>query len=630
MVVVLAVATLTAAWWRAPLPVAIVIGTGLLFVALRRPTLLVVAAAAAASVLGVRAWDGVERAPTSGNVAAGATVVADPVRVLGSVRLELRLDEGGRRVQATAAGDAGAVLASRLAGERVRVEGRLGRVSESSRAYLARRHIGSRLTVVTAHVGGAGHPVDRFANQLRRTLIAGTDSMSFERRALFTGLVLGDDREQQAEEIDDFRAAGLTHLLAVSGQNVAFALAVAAPLLRRLDLRRRFVVGLLVLLTFGVLTRWEPSVLRAVGMAALSLTASTIGRPASSLRILGLAVTGLVLIDPMLAGSIGFLLSVGACSGIAVVAPALERRRVPTTLAVTIAAQVGVAPVLVPVFGGIPLASFPANLLAVPAAGPVMMWGLIGGVPAGLLGGRAAWLLHLPTRLLLAWISGVARVAANLPLPEIGPRSALLLAALAAAVALIVTGTNRRQRVVASVGHLALLAVVFVSLAPLARPSEPEHDTGRTLATGAQLWRADGAVVLVVAGNADAGRLLGGMRRAGVRRVDVLVLRSGGSAGARLAAAVRHRALVRTVLAPPGHQVPDAEVVVPDAPVGVGGLEIVVVGRRKPLDVRVGSPRHAPRARAPPLRRDHARPRDGDPQPDARLILRPGPVLRPG
>ena len=55
-------------------------------------------------------------------------------------------------------------------------------------------------------------------------------------RSLFTGLVIGDDREQPADLADAFRGAGLTHLLAVSGQNVAFALALAGPLLRRLRL----------------------------------------------------------------------------------------------------------------------------------------------------------------------------------------------------------------------------------------------------------------------------------------------------------------------------------------------------------------------------------------------------------
>jgi competence protein ComEC len=584
-VVVLAAAALVGAWLARPLPLVLVAVVAGIAVAARRPVLLIAGVAVVASCLGARAWDGVRSAPTTGQVRSGATLVTDPEWVLGAVRAELRLDRSGRRVQATASGDAGALLASRLAGERVHVEGRLRALSAGSRAFLARRHVGSRLAVDEITEPGSGGPVARFTNQLRRTLVAGTDSMSTERRALFTGLVLGDDREQEDEEIDDFRASGLTHLLAVSGQNVAFVLAVAAPFLRRIGLQARLIAAVPLLLTFGTLTRWEPSVVRAVAMAGLALFASTVGRPSGSLRVLALAVAALVLVDPMLAGSVGFLLSVGACAGIAVVGPILERRRVPAALAVTAAAQVGVAPILVPVFGGVPLASLPANLLAGPAAGPVMVWGLVGGLPAGLLGGRAAWLLHLPTRLLLEWIAGVARVTASLPLPELGADAFVIAAVGGGAFTLARRRSVGRPLRLAAAGTAATLL-----LAALTARSDAGVEMGTEITGGAALWRRDGATVLVLAGNADGGRLLEGLRRRGVRRVDVLVLRSGGSGGARLAGLVRHRAEVRLALAPDGHTVPRAEAFTAGQRVRAGPLEVVALVGRPRLEVRVGSP----------------------------------------
>src|SRR5438309_2443488 len=127
-------------------------------------------------------------------------------------------------------------------------------------------------------------------------------------------------------------------------------------------------------------------------MVSVSMLAWAAGRPSSTVRLLALAVTGLLVIDPLLVHSVGFLLSVGACTGIAVLARPLADalpgpRALTAPLAVTMAAQLGVAPVLVPVFGGVPVASLPANLLAVPAAAPVMIWGVAGGLPAGLFGG---------------------------------------------------------------------------------------------------------------------------------------------------------------------------------------------------------------------------------------------------
>ena len=163
--------------------------------------------------------------------------------------------------------------------------------------------------------------------------------------------------------------------------------------------------------------------------------ASTLGRSVSGLRLLALAVTGVLLVDPLLVGSVSFLLSAGACAGIALFAAPLAAalpgpRPLAAALAVTLAAQIGVAPVLVPVFGGLPVAAVPANLLAVPAAGPVMMWGLAAGLPAGLVGGAVAHLVHVPTGWLVAWVAGVARVSARLPLGELrGPHVLLLTAA---------------------------------------------------------------------------------------------------------------------------------------------------------------------------------------------------------
>src|SRR3954447_22060042 len=191
----------------------------------------------------------------------------------------------------------------------------------------------------------------------------------------------------------------------LSGENVAFVMALFAPLLRRAGLRGRVVLALVVLVAFGTMTRWEPSVLRAIAMASIALLAGALGRPTTGLRVLVLAATGLLVIDPFLVHQVGFLLSCGASLGIAVFSrPITARLRGPMwmreVLGVTAAAQVGVAPVLIPVFGSMPLVALPANLVAVPLAAPLTMWGLIAGVPVG--AGRAGVpapprVLELPT-----------------------------------------------------------------------------------------------------------------------------------------------------------------------------------------------------------------------------------------
>ena len=239
-----------------------------------------------------------------------------------------------------------------------------------------------------------------------------------------------------------FRSAGLTHLLVVSGANVAFVLALAAPALRRFGLRGRLGGGIGVLVVFGTMTRWEPSVLRACAMAACSMTALHLGRPTAGLRVLALAVIGLLLADPFLVHSVGFLMSCGASAGIAVLAVPLAARLpgprwARDGLGVTLAAQIGVAPVILPVFGSMPAAALPANLVAVPLAGPLTVWGLTAGVVGGIVGRwspEAAAALQLPTLVLVRAVLGVATLAARLPV-QVDGRGALGLVALSAVLA---------------------------------------------------------------------------------------------------------------------------------------------------------------------------------------------------
>ncbi len=232
------------------------------------------------------------------------------------------------------------------------------------------------------------------------------------------GGVIGDDRDQPRDMIDRFRASGLSHLTAVSGQNVAFMLAACGPLLVRMRTLPRWALTVAVIAWFVALTRFEPSILRAGVMAGLSATAYATGRERSPMRILALAVIALVLIDPLLAWSIGFWLSVGATAGVCTVGPWLAQRLamfgpLALPLGITLGAQLGVVLPSVLVFGRLPLVSVVANLLAVPVAGFVMLYGL----PAGLVAGSLpvlAPLVMFPARIGTRWVDIVARLGARL------------------------------------------------------------------------------------------------------------------------------------------------------------------------------------------------------------------------
>jgi competence protein ComEC len=303
-------------------------------------------------------------------------------------------------------------------GEWVMVSGER-RALDAERAHrVAWQHVVGEFALSWASDVDPGGPVARASNRVRTTIERAADALPHPSGALYRGLVIGDDRDQPRDMIDRFRASGLSHLTAVSGQNVAFVLAACGPLLVRMSPLPRWALTVAVIAWFVALTRFEPSILRAGVMAGLSATAYATGRERSPVRILALAVTALVLIDPLLVWSVGFWLSVGATAGVCTVGPWLARRLamfgpLALPLGITLGAQLGVVIPSVLVFGRLPLVSVVANVLAVPVAGFVMLYGLPAGLVAGSIPALAPAAM-LPARIGTRWVDTVARLGARL------------------------------------------------------------------------------------------------------------------------------------------------------------------------------------------------------------------------
>ena len=577
--VALAVAAIAGAWWSAAVPLLPAIVLGIVALGVRRPWLLVAAVMLLSSSLAARAWAGLD--PVEAGAYEGeATLVADPVPVGEGMRVSVRAE--GRRYEAWAYGRAAFDLRERLAGDRILITGSV-RPIQPLPDFQAARHIANRLSIdrVVGHREGA--PPYRLANWLRRTISSGAESLDDDRHALLTGLSYGDDRYQSPVVSDDFRAAGLTHLLAVSGQNVAFVLILARPLIERFDYRGRWVLTLGVIAFFALVTRFEPSVLRATVMAAIAATATLLGRDASSRRVLALAVALLVLVDPLLVYSVAFRLSVAASAGIILWAPRLAERLpgprlLGEALGVTVSAQLAVSPLLIATFGGVPVASLPANLLAAPVAGPIMMWSMSAGVVAGLLGGPLAHAIHWPTSLGIGWIQAVAGWAASARLGEL---RAPHLAAVAIGAAAWWLARRHLLRAVAAAALVTALAVPAVAL----RVSDPPFHT--VLDSGVEVWRANDATVIALGSNRSAERLLEDLRRAGVGAVDLAVADRGTRAQRDQVRSLQERMWVGAVIAPPGHRIGGANTAQTGQRVLVGSLVVEAVSHDPRLVVTV-------------------------------------------
>jgi len=421
--VLLAAATAAAAWCRslpAALLLALVVGL------LARSPVVVLLAAVVVPAGAVRAQLGWESlAPDAlGPYAGWVRVIDDPQPYPGATRLIVEVQ--GERFEVWSRGRARRLrVAGVRAGEWLSVDGERVRLGDDRVGRVAWQHVVGELRIAWIADTSEGGPIARASNRLRAAIERAASHLPTADGALYRGLVVGDDRDQPRAMVERFRASGLSHLTAVSGQNVAFVLAASGPLLRRLRPLPRWLMTLGLIAWFAALTRFEPSIVRAGAMAALSATAYLIGRERSALRMLALAVIALVLVDPLLVWSVGFWLSVGATAGVTTVGPWLAARLarlggLALPVATTLGAQVGVALPSVLVFGRLPLVSVPANLLAVPVAGAVMLYGL----PAGLLAGLApavAPLVMLPARVGTRWVDAVALLAARLEPPGAWP-----------------------------------------------------------------------------------------------------------------------------------------------------------------------------------------------------------------
>jgi competence protein ComEC len=149
----------------------------------------------------------------------------------------------------------------------------------------------------------------------------------------------------------------------------------------------------------------------------LGCSSFVLGRQQSIARLLAWTVTILVLIDPMLVWSVGFWLSTGATAGVCLIAPPLAERLpgplwIRAPLSVTLGAQIGVGLPSWLVFHRLPLVSLPANLLAVPVAGFVMLFGIPAGLVAALVPPIAP-LVMAPCVAGSRWVSTIAYIAAG-------------------------------------------------------------------------------------------------------------------------------------------------------------------------------------------------------------------------
>jgi competence protein ComEC len=281
-------------------------------------------------------------------------------------------------------------------GSEVRAGGVLKEPEPWRAAYLRRQGIAMILRVDRIDRGsGARGGLTGWVDGVRvRAETALGRGMPEREAALARGFVLGEDDRIDGRTRDDFQRSNLTHLLAVSGENVILLGVLAWPLLALLGLplRARLFGTLCLIAIYVPVTGAGPSIQRAGVMGAAGLIAALADRPRSRWYAVLLAAGATLAVNPRAEGDVGWQLSFAAVIGImlwakrlaAVISGDAERRSTRHALAeavaVTASATVATAPLMAAAFDQFSPAALPANVLAAPAVAPAMWLGMLTGI----------------------------------------------------------------------------------------------------------------------------------------------------------------------------------------------------------------------------------------------------------
>jgi competence protein ComEC len=372
-----------------------------------------------------------------------------------------------------------------------------------------KRHRGTVRVARLEVMADSGSPVLAVGQALRSQVMEHLQPLD-DSRSLLAGFLIGETGGLDEIDVVAMRRAGLSHFTAVSGSNVALFLGLVAVAAGPLGVgpKRRAVIGLIALPVYAAATRFEPSVLRATVMAGVVLVGRLLGFALEAWQLLSMAVIGLLIIDSPLAFDAGFQLSVAATAGVLVGA------RWPTdggvwrrALAVTLGAQIAVAPLLVLTFDQVPLFSPVVNLVAAPIVSAATLVGAVGVTGIDPLVTIAAWLAGI--------VLDLARSASALP--QVGSVGLLVTGGTAALFARF-----RSQRgVVALVGALVLVTNLVGPRSEVPEAGVVVLDVGQ----GDSLLISGGnGRYALVDGGPDQVSLIQKLGEYGVRQLELVVL----------------------------------------------------------------------------------------------------------
>lgn len=402
------------------------------------------------------------------------------------------------------------------------------RVRTLRERVVARVFVDPDEVTVTGRGGGLLLQVARWGRSAVRRAAA---PLPDQPQALLLGVTIGDTSGISPQVDEDFRRTGLTHLVAVSGANLAIVLSGVLLLLRACRVGVRAIPWLLggAAAGFCAIAAFEPSVVRAGAMALLALIAFATGASRRALDLLALAAFLACVADPFLALTTGFQLSVLATWGLVTIARRLgslaAQRPILLAMVATVGAQLATMPLLAIVTGRISMVSLPANLAVAPFVAPVTILGL---AAAG-LGSIVPPLRYLAVlaRPFLATMLLLTRLLADLPgaiLDVPGGAPGLVFVLALALLAIVAARGRGRAGAIVAAAILLPLAAGLWSVASRPPPLLGLTITMIDVGQGEAILITEGEHAMLIDGGPADDVVPRFLRDRGIHRLDYLVV----------------------------------------------------------------------------------------------------------
>lgn len=284
------------------------------------------------------------------------------------------------RVLLFASGENSSTLSSFKVGDKFEAQGYFSELGEYE-SYLKKEHVVGKFTIEKViQVKSSSNFLENISTYAREQVTTGCSRLSTASIGICEGLLIGEKSHISKSTYDKYKSAQLTHLLVASGANIVFILAFLSPVLNRMRLRPKFMCMCALAVFYCILTRFEPSILRATVMVCVPSIGRIRGYRLNQYKIFMFSIAFCLLIDPFLIYRVGFWLSSAATAGLYFLTPKIKAYVRSELVASTLGATIAVQPVLWVAFGFTWPFKWPISVVAIAIAEPLSTIGFVGTV----------------------------------------------------------------------------------------------------------------------------------------------------------------------------------------------------------------------------------------------------------